>query len=66
MTIFCRGIRGEGTCTSLQQRPVTAAVVFGVVMQAVLERLKSILLELFSEGRPAYSFLRNLVSGVLM
>ena len=49
---------------SLQQQPVTAAVFYGVNMQAVRKRMEYI--ELFSEGRPAYFFVRNLGFGVLV
>ena len=48
----------------LQQQPVTAAVVYSIDMVAVRKGVGSI--ELFSEGRAAYLFVRNLGSAVLM
>ena len=48
----------------LQQQPVTAALVYDVDIQAVRKRLESI--KFPSQIRPAYFFVKNLGSGVLM
>ena len=62
---FAAGFEVRVRVLLIQQQPVTAAVVvYDVVMQAVRERFSSI--EMVSEGRPAYFFVRNLGSGVLM
>ena len=61
---FAAGFEVRVRVLLIYQQPVTAAVVYGVVMQAVRKILNSI--EMVSEGRPAYFFVRNLGSGVLM